>query len=294
MSTIFNLTSCVFILFLLALIFDILSNRLLFQNSPTKQRITTLVVWGSAMIAYLFIVFNSFYPVFLSKNDFMYSCVHVLSLGGIQFTLQSSVWVFIKSLMPASLSLFERNEVRIWGGLLSTVISVAVLTFCLGAIDACFAMVGVIMSLIGLLFWALADTLCFADRLYSGYKSQTEVLHKAIHSQMRHQFTINTPVILGSISITRGWFLLLPIIAASVASVFFILAFSWLQIIQVETHALRHLDLFVSVVFPIFAASTFVKGDCRSKGRLLCCRTVSWLVGLVVLILSICRFMKYC
>lgn len=292
MGTIFNLTSYVFLLFLSALILDILSSRLLFGRSLTKQRIASRLVWSGAIVAYIFIIYKTVYPGFLSKNEFIHFCIHVLSLSCIQFALQSTVWIYIDTLMPCAISSRERSELRIWGSLLSIVISIGVLVLCLGAVNACFATVGTIMVLIGLLFWALADTLCFADRLYSGYKDQAEVLHKAMHSQLRHQFTLHTPLALGSISITRGWFLLLPIITVSIASVFFILALSWLQIIHVEMHALRHLDLFVSIVFPVFAASAFAKGGRGSNRRIICSRTLSWLIGLFILVLTICRFIN--
>lgn len=292
MGILFNLTSCVFLLFLSALILDIFSSRLLFEKSLGKQCIASRFIWGGAIVAYIFIIYNAFNPLDLSKTDFIYFCIHVLSLSCIQFVLQSTVWIYIDTLMPNAISLPERNDMRIWGSLLSIVISVAVLIVCLGAIDVCYATVGMIMSLIGLLFWALSDTLCLADRFYSGYRNQAEVLHKAMHTQIRHQFTMQTPLVLGRMSITRGWFLLLPIIAVSTASVFLILALSWLQIIHIEMHALRHLDLFVSIVFPVFGASAFAKGGRGSDRRLICCRTLSWLIGLVILVLTICRFIN--
>lgn len=292
MDTIFNLTSCVFLLFLSALILDIFLSRLLLGRSLTKQRVASRLVWSGAIIAYIFIVFKTLSSAYLSKNEFIYFCIHVLSLCSIQFALQSTVWIYIDTLMPCAISSRERSEVRIWGSLLSIVISIGVLVVCLGANDACFATVGMIMVLIGLLFWALADTLCFADRLYSNYKNQTEVIHKAMLAQLRHQFTLHTPVVLGSMSITKGWFLLLPIITVSIASVFFILALSWLQIIHVEMHALRHLDLFVSIVFPVFAASAFAKGGRGSDRKIICSRTLSWFIGLIILVLAICRFIN--
>lgn len=292
MDTLFNLTSCVFLLFLFALILDLLSSRLLNEKAIMVQRVILLFLWVGAVAAYLSIVYKAFCPVHFSTVDFRYYSMHVISLSFIQFILQSTMWIYMTILLPGFITKSESNELRIWCGLFSIIVSLLVFVLCLEAIDARFVTVGMIMSLIGLLFWALSDALFFANRLSLNYLNQIQMLYKVICSLMRQRFTIGTPAALLTILMSRGWILLLPVVTVSIASGFLLLSCSWLQFASVPIHSLHYLDLFVAIVFPTFAASIFTMSGRLNKGKLNIFRVLSWFAGLVILVLSICRFIE--